>query len=84
MPTIREILAGYQAVNEREREELRRRLPRLTVGESLRQYLRMRALTHRVAPDLERSFVEQHKAHYIQLHERFERAARGMRNGSAH
>lgn len=82
MPTIREILAGYQEANEREREELCHRLPRLTV-ESLRQYLRMCALARRTAPDLERSFAKQHKMYYIQLHERLERAARGMRNGSA-
>lgn len=83
MPTIREILAGYQEANEREREELCHRLPRLTVDQSVRQYLRMRALVRRAVPDLERSFAKQHKMYYIQLHERLERAARGMRNGSA-
>lgn len=77
-PTIREILAGYQAVNEREREEARKRLPRLTVEESVRQYLRVRALARRVAPDVERLFVEQRKAYYIRLHERLKRAARKM------
>ncbi len=59
VPTIRKILAGYRAVNEREREEARERLPRLTVEESVRQYLRMRAFVHRVAPDAERTFLDQ-------------------------
>lgn len=68
MPTIREILVGYQAVNEREREDMRQRLSRLTVDESLRQYLRLRALARRVAPGLERVFVEQRKAYYVQAH----------------
>jgi Ser/Thr protein kinase RdoA (MazF antagonist) len=80
-PNIREILAGYQAVNEREREETRERLPRLTVEESVRQYLWMRALARRVAPDAEHIFVEQRKAHYIRLHKRLRRAARKMGNG---
>ncbi len=82
-PTIREILAGYQAVNEREREEARERLPRLTVEESVRRYLWMRALARRVAPDAERIFVKQRKAHYARLHERLKRAARRMGNGPA-
>ena len=82
-PTIREILAGYQAVNEREREEARERLPRLTVEESVHQYLRMRALARRVAPDTEHIFAEQRKAHYIQLRERLRRAARRMGIGPA-
>ncbi|MDY7080520.1 MAG: nucleotidyltransferase [Chloroflexota bacterium] len=80
-PTIREILAGYRAVNEREREEARERLPRLTVEESVRQYLWMRNLARRVAPDAERFFVEQRKAHYVRLHERLKRAARKMGSG---
>jgi Ser/Thr protein kinase RdoA (MazF antagonist) len=81
-PTIREILAGYQAVNEREREEARERLPRLTVEESIRRYLEMHALARRVAPDAERIFAEQRKAYYIRLHERLKFAARKMGNES--
>ena len=82
-PTIREILAGYQAVNEREQEESRERLPRLTVEKSVRQYMRMRALARRVASDAKHIFVEQRKAHYIRLHERLRRAARKLGNGPA-
>lgn len=82
-PTIREILAGYQAVNEREREEARERLPRLTVEESVRRYLWMRTLARRVASDAERVFAEQRKAHYVRLHELLVRAARKMGNGPA-
>ena len=80
-PTISEILAGYRAVNEREREEARERLPRLTVEESVRQYLRMRTLARRMAPDAERIFAEQRKACYIRLHERLRHAALKMGNG---
>ncbi len=83
MPTIREILAGYRAVNEREREESRERLLRLTVEESVRQYLWMRTLAHRVAPNVEHVFAEQRKAHYIRLHERLKFAARKMGNEPA-
>jgi len=82
-PTIHEILAGYRAVNEREREEARERLPRLTVEESVRQYLWMCALARRVAPEAERIFAEQRKAHYIHLHEQLRLAAQRMGNGPA-
>jgi hypothetical protein len=82
-PTVHEILAGYRAVNEREREEARERLPRLTVEESVRQYLRMRVLARHVAPDAEHIFAERRKAHYIRLHERLRHAARRMGDGSA-
>lgn len=81
-PTIREIMTGYRAVNEREREESRERLPRLTIEESVRQYLWMCTLSHHVAPDVEHVFAEQRKAHYIRLHERLKFAARKMGNES--
>jgi Ser/Thr protein kinase RdoA (MazF antagonist) len=81
-PTIHEVLAGYQAVNEREREEARERLPRLTVEESMRQYLGMWRLARRMAPEVERIFDEQRKARYIRLHQRLMRAARKMNHGS--
>ena len=80
-PTIREISAGYRAVNERERQEARERLPRLTVEESVRQYLWMCALARRVAADAEQVFAGQRKAHYTRLHERLRQAARRMGNG---
>jgi len=80
-PTIHEILASYRAVNEREREETRERLPRLTVEESVRQYLWMRALARRVALEAEHIFAEQRKAHYIHLHEQLRLAAQRIGNG---
>jgi hypothetical protein len=82
-PTIREISAGYRAVNERERQEARERLPRLTVEESVRQYLWMRTLACRVAPDAERIFAEQRRAYYIRLHDRLRYAAQKMGDGPA-
>jgi len=81
MPTIREILAGYQAVNERERESASERLSQLTVEKSVRQYLQMRALAGRVAPDAERIFAERRKVHLARLNERLRRAAQRMGNG---
>lgn len=82
-PTIREMLAGCQAVNEREREEARERLPRLTAEESVRQYLGMCTLARRVAPDAKHIFAERCKAHYIHLHERLRRAAQKAAPGRA-
>ena len=82
-PSIREILAGYRAANEREREEAHERLPRLTIEESVRQYLWMCALARRVAPDAERIFAAQRRAHYIRLYERLSYAARRIGNGPA-
>ena len=78
MPTLREIVAGYEAANAWEREEERRRLPTLTVEESVRQYLEMWDLAQQVSPDAEAVFLEERMVHYEKLHHKLQRAARVM------
>lgn len=75
MPTLREILAGYELANAWEREEERTRLPRLTVDESVRQYLEMCEWVQRIAPEAESVFLEERLAHYEWLHRQMEKAA---------
>jgi hypothetical protein len=78
MPTLQEILAGYEAANAWELEEERSRLPKLTIEESVRQYLEMWDLAHHVSPDAEACFLEERLAHYQELHRRMEKAAKVM------
>lgn len=78
MPTIREVVAGYEAVNAWELEERRERLPLLTVEESIRQYLELWKLARSISPEAEEIFLEQRLAHYQALHRRIEKAAQVM------
>ena len=75
MPTLREIVAGYELANAWEREEERRRLPELSVEESVRQYLEMWELARYVSPEAEAVFWDERCAHYEALHAAFEQAA---------
>jgi hypothetical protein len=78
MPSLREILAGYEAANAWEREEERERLPRLSIDEGVRQYLELIEMTWRLAPEAESCFLGEKLAHYEALHRRMERAAAVM------
>ena len=78
MPTLRDIVAGYATANAWEREEERKRLPKLTIEESVRQYLDTWDLAHYVSPEAEALFLEERLAHYETLHRKMERAARVM------
>jgi len=78
MPTLREILAGYEEANAWEREEERQRLPRLSVEDSIRQYLDMCDWVQEIAPGTEALFLEEKLAHYVALHDRLEKAAEVM------
>lgn len=78
VPTMREILAGYELANAWEREEARERLPRLSVEESVRQYLELLEMTRRVAPEAESCFLAERMTHYETLHHKMEKAAAVM------
>ena len=78
MPTLREILAGYAEASAWEREEERQRLPRLSVENSIRQYLDMCDWVQEIAPGTEAMFLEEKLAHYAALHDRLEKAAKVM------
>ncbi len=78
MPTIREIVSGYEAVNAWERQERRARLARLTLESSIRRYLEMWDLARRIAPEAEALFWERRLAHYQTLHRKREKAIQVM------
>ena len=78
MPTLREILAGYEAANARERDEERQRLPRLSVEEGVRQYVELLEMVRQISPDAESCFLAERLAHYEALHRRMEEAATVM------
>ena len=78
MPTLREIVAGYELANARERDEERQRLPRLSVEESVRQYVELLEMVRKIAPDAESCFLAERLAHYEALHRRMEEAATVM------
>ena len=78
MPTIREVVAGYEAVNAWELEERREQLPKLTVEKSIRQYLEMWELVRQISPEAEELFLEQRLSHYQTLHRRMKKAAQVM------
>jgi hypothetical protein len=78
MPSLQEILAGYERVNAWEHEEERQRLPELTVVEAIRRYVEMWDLARRLAPEAESVFRQERMSHYEYLHTQMERAAEDM------
>ncbi|MEA3396163.1 MAG: hypothetical protein U9R05_01715 [Chloroflexota bacterium] len=78
MPTLRECLEGYKRFNAWELKEQKRELPWLTVEESLLQFFELCDLARTLAPNAERVFLEQDKAHWIALHQKFQRVAQAM------
>jgi len=81
VPTLREVLQGYNKFNAWEFEEQQRRLPQLAVTESLTLFFELCDLMRLLAPGVELVFLEQDQAHWIALRKRFQQAAEVM--GSA-
>jgi len=79
---LREKLRGYEIFNEWERQEERRTLPRLTIEESVQQYLALQALMRQLAPDAHLIFFEDDLDHRVHLRKQFKRIAKATRNGS--
>lgn len=78
MPGLQDLIAGYNVLNAWELAEKRRRLPQLTVEESVRQYLEMCELVRHVSAGAEAIFLPRRMARYEALHEKLERAAKVM------
>ena len=78
MPSVQEILAGYERTNAWEHEEERQRLPELTPEEGIRRYLEMWELVQQLAPEAESVFRQERMARYEYLHSQMERAAQAM------
>lgn len=78
---VRERLRGFVEFNKWELEEERKSLPRLTVEESVRQFLELCSFARSVAPDAARVFAEQNIAHRVELRARFRKIAEAMSGG---
>ena len=79
---VRKKLRGHRIYNEWEQLEERRLLPRVTIQESVRQYLELRNLMRRLAPDAQQFFFEDNLAHHVRVRSRFRRIARATKYGS--
>ncbi len=82
MPTLQDILDGYRRFNAWELEEEKRELSRLTVEEGLTQFFELCELARRLAPEAERTFLEQDQAHWSAMREKLQRAAEMMEDGA--
>jgi len=80
IPTLREILEGYERFNAWELEEQKRELRQLTAEESLTQFFELCDLARALALDAEHIFLERDKAYWIALHKKLQRAAKMMGN----
>ena len=78
MPTLREIIAGYQEANTWELEEEKEQLPTLTVEASIRHYFELHDFARQVSPEAEEVFLEERLAHYEELHRKLVKAAEEM------
>ncbi len=78
IPTLRESLEGYKRFNAWELEEQKRKLPCLTIEKSLLQFFELCDLARTLAPNAERVFLEQDKAHWIARRQKLQRVAQAM------
>jgi hypothetical protein len=81
-PTLQETLEGYKRFNAWELEEQKRDLPRLSIEESLTQFLELCDLVRALAPNASQLFLEQDEAHWIALRKKRQRAAKVMGHAS--
>ncbi len=79
---LREKIEGYRIYNEWEEEEERRTLPRMTIQDSLRQFLELQRLMRQLAPDARQVFFEDNLAQQVEGRARFRRIATAMKHGS--
>ena len=70
---VQERLQGWAEFNEWELQEDRDKLPRLTVEQSVRQFVGLCRLARRVAPDASEIFREKDIAHRVDMRARFKR-----------
>ncbi|MEW5986778.1 MAG: hypothetical protein AB1791_09105 [Chloroflexota bacterium] len=77
-PTLREILEGYNRFNAWEAAVQKDRLARLSITESLTQFLELCYLARTLTPDTGQLFSEQDRAYWIELRQKRLRAAKVM------
>lgn len=82
-PNARDLLEGYRRFNEWELEELNTYLPKMTIEDSLTQFFESCELARTLAPNSERTFLEENEAHWIAQRRRLQRAAKVMGHAKA-
>ena len=81
IPTIRELLVGYEAFNTWEQDEQRRDLQRLTLEKGLAQYFELCSMARLLGAGSRTDFLAQEKRHWIELHRKLQKAHRVMTHG---
>jgi len=81
IPTIKELLAGYEAFNTWELEQQPRELQRLTLEEGLTQYFELSGLAQVQASGARADFLAQEERHWVDLHRKLQKAHRAMTHG---
>lgn len=76
-----ERLRGWAEFNEWELQERRKKLPRLTVEQSVRQFVDLCRLARCLAPDASKIFREKNIAHRVDMRARFKRVAERLGYG---
>ena len=66
MMTIKEWAAEYRLINEAEREDLKRRLPRELPQDSIRSYLSLCEFVVKLSPAAREVFAEERRRHYLE------------------
>jgi len=80
-PTIKELLAGYEAFNAWELSQQPRELQRLTFEEGLAQYFELSTMAPAQASGSRTEFLAQEQRHWVELHRKFQKALRVMTRG---
>jgi hypothetical protein len=67
MPTLKEVLEGYERFNVWEADEKARTLPQMPIKESVTQFFQLCLLAQSLNPDAGARFLQQDKAHWLDL-----------------
>ncbi len=78
-PTLPDVLLGYQRFNQWQDQEAERRLPQMTVEESLNQFFELCGLVRPWRPEaeLELQWLEEERAPWIEIVKRHRRSKKG-------
>jgi hypothetical protein len=80
-PTIRELVAGYEAFNAWEMDQQPRELQRLTFEEGLAQYFELSGLAQVQASGARADFLAQDERHWLDLHRKLQKCHAATTHG---
>ncbi len=76
--TVKEWAAEYRLINQAERESLKEELPLIPRGEGILRYFRLCEFLVRLSPDAHEVFADERRRYYLDLEERFRKAAKRL------